>query len=1392
MLEKSDATIHLSMMTQYSVIIVSYNCCHDLKQCLLSLEKYSESDHEIIVVDNNSVDNTLSMLKTFEKVRVIANSNNFGFSKACNQGAQIAQGQYLVFLNPDTLVTPGWLHKLSPYLEIQNVGAVGPTSDYVAGKQKAEFYGAHYPASESEIPTLSQALYEKNRGKGVRTKLLIGFCLMLKKDFFVELGGMDEELFLGNDDLDLSWRISERKKFLVVATDVFIHHKGQKSFSTEPSQKVGKLVEDSTNALYRKLVKYYGGESKVPSSLELWGMEWFKPTIKGDLHQENISTHVSHDLLRDVKALKKTSPLGILICALPNLSSQEQLEKTLDSIHAIEPQNIFLLNFSNSLHVPFFKGERLDPSPQHTESEALIKALKLMDCVNLCIIPAGMEFTPFCERQLNTYTHLKECLAVSVQGTDYPFQPILGPLSKIMERVNQQKINLGSLIELAHRYMENSPLLWEIPKKITPENVRKHSHSAPLSSKQNTQENQKLEDTFLDSFPLSLKKIIQESIQPGFCQMGQSECWDPRGNIIDPKNVDSLVYTIRPGNHPLRKTLSELREVFFNAKKIELLILPHQPQAHGPEEQMTQLSNELRSELWHGGFCIEKEQNYLGLNNKTQEFLGWQWSILPRSYQYNFSKKVSIIILGFNQLEYTKLCIESIQKNTKQDYELILIDNGSQDGTSDYFKSIEKAKVIINSENLGVAKGWNQGLRVSTGEYLCILNNDTIVPPFWLENMVRLVESSPTIGIVGPRSNNISGPQKVLTPELKNQKDILEFAQSFQRDNNLSAFEFPRITGFCMVYSRQVFKEVGFFDERYGKGNFEDDDYCLRTRYLGYRLLVANDSFVFHFGSVSFNSNNIDWRQQMSQNQEKFQMKWAKGREAIHDTYLEPPEKEVKFNQYIQEAWAAYGNQNFKVARDCFVKALEYNDQNSEIYNGLGILAFHEKNFEEGLTFLRKAQEISPHDTDISENIVDLLKSSCSPVQLAKCLNALLIDFRENPVYIRELNSLSPPVRGREAIWKEEIESLISEKKYPDAINLLEQLLLNGTNVAFAYNALGIIAFECKDAKTAYDHFSKSLSIQLFDEDVLINYFDAGITLQKNHEVYSLFEQVLSYPEGKKFHEVEHHFRQLKDMVNGGSWNPQLIIQAREKNIAGENLIREGIPSKAKPILEEILQNDPNNFRALNNLGLVAWYEGQLEYSWHYFLEALQIHAGFLDALINAFDAALKLQKIPEFKNHLDRFLLFSPQHPDALKIKDEIEKMGDHIYALKAFEEINPLQEQFMKAQIALQENKLDESTLLFLDILEKDNQFARAYNGLGIIAYYRQMYQEAAKLFFRAVELHPLDEDSLVNLWETSKLLNQELQVLPRLVAALEVDPCMESVANIVHGASGLGQNT
>lgn len=245
----------------------------------------------------------------------------------------------------------------------------------------------------------------------------------------------------------------------------------------------------------------------------------------------------------------------------------------------------------------------------------------------------------------------------------------------------------------------------------------------------------------------------------------------------------------------------------------------------------------------------------------------------------------SIIIPVYNNFVYTQLAIESIKNYTK-DYELILVDNGSKDET-EILRKDRNVTYVRNESNLGFPKACNIGASKASGEFLIFLNNDVLVTPNWAELLLRHYRKIPNLGIVGCMTNKISGVQKESNLDLD--KDfpclndiIISQAETIFKKNFNDIKIFPRITGFCMGIKRELFNEIGF-DERYGMGNFEDDDLCVSVLNKGYFNAVVKDSWIYHFGSKTFDLIET-----------QFDRTFGKGETSLRDTLCIENEKKFK------------------------------------------------------------------------------------------------------------------------------------------------------------------------------------------------------------------------------------------------------------------------------------------------------------------------------------------------------------------------------------------------------------------------------------------------------------------------------------------------------------------
>lgn len=234
-------------------------------------------------------------------------------------------------------------------------------------------------------------------------------------------------------------------------------------------------------------------------------------------------------------------------------------------------------------------------------------------------------------------------------------------------------------------------------------------------------------------------------------------------------------------------------------------------------------------------------------------------------------KKTSIIIPTFNGRELLKDCIYSIKRHTNEPYEIIVVDNGSSDGTVDICRQ-EGITFISLANNIGFPAACNKGLKIATGDTLLLLNNDVIVTRNWLQNMLNCLNSETKIGIVGPLTNYASGKQQIDMPytsleEMSNQLNEPDASKWLQVD---------RIVGLCFLFKRDLMDRIGLLDERYSPGHFEDDDYCYRARNAGYTFRIAGDVFVFHHGSASFAKQDMSQvKHLIDTNKQKFMDKWG-------------------------------------------------------------------------------------------------------------------------------------------------------------------------------------------------------------------------------------------------------------------------------------------------------------------------------------------------------------------------------------------------------------------------------------------------------------------------------------------------------------------------------------
>ena len=215
----------------------------------------------------------------------------------------------------------------------------------------------------------------------------------------------------------------------------------------------------------------------------------------------------------------------------------------------------------------------------------------------------------------------------------------------------------------------------------------------------------------------------------------------------------------------------------------------------------------------------------------------------------NNNPKLSIIVLTYNALDFTKRCLQKISQNTREDYELIIIDNASTDETPEFLQTVKGAKIVLNKKNHGVAAGRNQGILRATGEFIVFLDNDTEVGPGWDQRLLSHFQN-PEIGIVGHSGNRVLS----LNP--------LKFTHPLE--DGVRSGIVDVVAGYCFAFPRSLVDLIGNQLEKMPYPRFwhEDLEFCLRAKKIGKLTLLDKDIPIQHHEHQSMNGDLHDQQNQ--------------------------------------------------------------------------------------------------------------------------------------------------------------------------------------------------------------------------------------------------------------------------------------------------------------------------------------------------------------------------------------------------------------------------------------------------------------------------------------------------------------------------------------------------
>jgi len=875
-----------------SIIIVTYNSLATIAACLESVLATTTAADEIIVVDNNSRDETSYYVECLQKVlpagrvQLHCETGNMGYAGAAARGAAIASREIFVFLNPDTVVFPGWLEGLAQPLAQGDgrIAASGPVSNYAAGLQNVIHYAERdYLEKETVAANIARTLGEQQRGKVVPTDLLIGSCLAVKRKIYAEMGEIDADLFLGKDDLDFSWRLARAGYGQVVVPGVFVYHRGQKSFQTEPPSKTTYKIQKTSwrpqhfhesceaNTL-SNATRQAGDRCKSPQKLRiavysfdmpqhacaryriLASAERFADAVEvrwGVLFQKDrIDVDLELGKWADLIIIQRFFPMAQTYGFIETLlaTGKAVIYETDDHLLEIPESNPHKRRADESM--PYILKCLSQATAVTVSTDELRKAFRPYHH-HIYMLPNLLD-----DRLLPLPNSMKQSEGPVIIG--YAGTPThaddLALLEAILERLADK---YGDRI--AFRFMGcRTNRLEALP----------HSTFTPLSGYIDYVKNLQCSAIDIGLAPLADNtfnrcKSAVEWLEYSACGIAgvysdlppyRSAVQNGVSGILvsstDPKSwTTALERLIENPDHRrsiglaaqsqvfTRHTLKARGRLFLNTWK---WIAANKPNASSKKVYLQPVPLANQEDTHHD---LSHFKLLPQIEHQTQK-------------ESLTAPSVSIIIPTYNNHALTRTCLTSLYKKlADMPYEIICVDNASTDGTTHLLEAEASKKricLIQNNQNLGFAKACNQGAFSSQGKFVVFLNNDTVVREGWLDAMIQCIKSSPDIGVVGSKLLYPEGTIQHAGVTFDSQAipyHIYRFADADASYVNKER-SFSAVTGACMLLKREAFIGIGGFDEAFQNG-LEDVDLCLRIRREGLRVRYCPQSVVCHYESVS-------------------------------------------------------------------------------------------------------------------------------------------------------------------------------------------------------------------------------------------------------------------------------------------------------------------------------------------------------------------------------------------------------------------------------------------------------------------------------------------------------------------------------------------------------------
>ncbi|MBO7719051.1 MAG: glycosyltransferase, partial [Methanosphaera sp.] len=891
-----------------SIIIPIYNAYEETTECIRSVLENTHIDYELILIDDASSDERigalLDELKDISFIRVIRNKTNQGFVKNVNMGMKQSSND-VVLLNSDTKVTPKWLSKLviSAYSS-DNIATVTPISN--SSDLSIEKLGL-----DDNQEVLNNYSYQVN--KLADTDKLVsptgnGFCLYIKREVLEDIGYFDEIFGMGyGEETDFTSRATANGWINIRNPSVFIYHKRHASFKKENTDK---LKQNNKKIILERYPQVFNSWDSFASSVEVQKvLDNISTNIKKGNNSQRIlciteliddEAYIDNLMLLRLSRNYDTYVLAVgdnvirLFKYTPQMSpifNQWEYDSSYDSDKFFKLYFNILVNLKIDL-VYLKNARRLYHS---SNSEVLIynRIIKYLEIEQITESTHTIDtILPACDKLLNPVDSLENLIGRYSSNIDFADKKMV-VYTAVTGTYDEPLIPQERIEGFDYICFTDNPFLksdfWDIRPIECDE----------LNATQTARMYKILAHKYLSDYDYSL--WIDTNIEI-------------IGDIRDFINKYSIENKLLAFKHPQRDCIYDEADECLRLKKDDMdNIIPQinrykqegYPEHNGlissgilfrkhNDPDVIRLMEDWFGQLLEGSYRDQLSFNYVCYKNnfkydatdsyifkneyfQIHDHLSQGYFMRKVNTQYDswyhlkydiddvnticeaFTRKTSVVIPIYNAYEETKACIESVLANTTIDYELLLINDSSSDARIynllESYRDHPKITVMHNEVNQGFVKNVNKAF-MNTSNDVVLLNSDTIVTPKWLQKLKYKAYTNRKIATVTAVSNN-AGAFSVPQPEANDipaQFTINDMANIVEKTSDDSVVLTPTANGFCMYIKKEAINDVGFFDEIYGMGYGEENDFCMRLVRKGWRHVIDPSVYIYHKRSVSFST----------------------------------------------------------------------------------------------------------------------------------------------------------------------------------------------------------------------------------------------------------------------------------------------------------------------------------------------------------------------------------------------------------------------------------------------------------------------------------------------------------------------------------------------------------